>query len=163
MVLKVVDRSWLSVTAERNGGIMARWKKGLLGLAAVLVVIQVVPYGHAHANPSVVSEPAWDSEQTRGLAVAACFDCHSNETVWPWYTNVAPISWLAQHDVDEGRRVLNFSEWDRNYRGTDEAAESVREGEMPPLYYGWIHSDARLDADQVDQLVAGLNATLGSR
>lgn len=141
---------------------MAAWKKGLLGLAALLVVIQFVPYGRDHANPSVVSEPSWDSADTRELTAAACFDCHSNETVWPWYANVAPISWFAQHDVEEGRRILNFSEWDRGHQGTREAAESIREGEMPPIYYGWLHPAARLDAQEMDRLVAGLNTTLGT-
>jgi hypothetical protein len=58
----------------------------------VFVAIQLVPYGRDHTNPPVTAEPRWDSPQTRTLAVSACFDCHSNETAWPWYTNVAPFS-----------------------------------------------------------------------
>jgi hypothetical protein len=64
----------------------------LLILVGGFLLIQLVPYGRAHANPPVVKEPAWDSPTTRALAKRACFDCHSNETVWPWYTNVAPVS-----------------------------------------------------------------------
>jgi hypothetical protein len=62
----------------------------LLGAVALFALIQVVPYGRSHTNPPVQSEPKWDSPQTRALAVRACYDCHSNETTWPWYTNVAP-------------------------------------------------------------------------
>ncbi len=90
-------------------------KKIILGAAGVLVVgliaIQLVPYGRNHTNPPVQSEPNWDSPETRALAERACFECHSNETAWPWYSNIAPVSWLVQHDVDEGREKLNFSEW----------------------------------------------------
>ena len=78
---------------------------------AIFLLIQLIPYGRDHTNPAVVAEPAWDLPETRALAVRACFDCHSNETIWPWYSNVAPISWLVQRDVDEGREKLNFSEW----------------------------------------------------
>ncbi len=95
----------------------------LLGGAGCLVLaaagfglLQLVPYGRNHTNPPVAAEPAWASAQTRALAVRACFDCHSNETTWPWYSNVAPVSWLIQRDVDEGRRRLNFSEWNTTRR-----------------------------------------------
>ena len=91
-----------------------RWVKwGIAALLMTALVVQVIPYGRDHTNPPVAAEPLWDSPQTRDLAVRACFDCHSNETEWPWYSNVAPISWLVQRDVEEGREELNFSEWDR--------------------------------------------------
>ena len=89
---------------------------GLIGLIVIIglfVLIQVVPYGRNHANPPVLNEPRWDSPKTRQLAVRACYDCHSNETIWPWYSNVAPVSWLVQKDVDQGRDEINFSEWRR--------------------------------------------------
>ena len=89
-----------------------------LGLVALLfMAIQFYPYGRDHANPPTSLEPPWDSPQTRLLAVRACFDCHSNDTVWPWYTDVAPISWLAQADIASGRESLNFSEWGAYARG----------------------------------------------
>ena len=87
------------------------WVRGGLGLLLALVAIQVVPSGHRSVNPAIIAEPAWDSPVTRALAKQACFDCHSNETVWPAYSRVAPVSWLIQHDVSEGRAVLNFSKW----------------------------------------------------
>ncbi len=137
------------------------WMKSLIGVVGLLAAIQLVPYGREHTNPPVIEEPAWDSAQTRELAVAACFDCHSNETEWTWYSNIAPVSWVVANHVDEGRRILNFSEWNRQYRSTHEAVETVQEGSMPPLYYTAIHPEARLNQDQLDTLAAGLTATLG--
>lgn len=132
----------------------------LIGVVVIGAVIQFVPYGRDHTNPPVVEEPAWDSAQTRDLAVAACFDCHSNETEWPWYSNIAPISWLLQRDVDEGREELNFSEWHTEQEG-DEAAETVRDGSMPPWQYPLTHPEARLSDADLDALEAGLAATFG--
>jgi mono/diheme cytochrome c family protein len=138
------------------------WKRGVLLAVVGLVAIQLIPYGRNHTNPPVTTEPTWDSAQTRDLAVRACFDCHSNESTWPWYSNVAPISWLVQRDVDEGRQRLNFSEWDRP-RQSDEAVETVRRGSMPPTEYLWTHSGARLTDTEVAALADGLAATLGTR
>ena len=131
---------------------------GLFALVGGFLLIQVIPYGRDHANPPVTAEPAWDSQRTLTLARAACFDCHSNETEWPWYTNVAPMSWLIQRDVDEGREALNFSEWDRPQR-TEEVAEVIREGAMPPFTYRILHSGARLSDAEKARLIAGLEAT----
>jgi len=120
----------------------------LFVMLAVGLGIQAVPYGRQHTNPPVVAEPNWDDPQTRALTARACFDCHSNETVWPWYSNVAPISWLVQRDVDEGRRTLNFSEWNRAQKEARESAKTVREGEMPPWIYSIRSSEARLSPTQ---------------
>ena len=133
----------------------------LVVLGVGFLAIQVVPYGRAHANPAVVSEPQWDSPRTRELAVRACFDCHSNETVWPWYSNVAPVSWLVQQHTEEGRGVLNFSRWDLPQRGARKAAEQVQEGAMPPPYYTPLHASGRLSEGERAELIAGLQATLG--
>lgn len=127
----------------------------------MLVLIQLVPYGHGHTNPKVIQEPAWDSPATRELAARACFDCHSNETKWPWYSNIAPISWLVQDHVDEGREYLNFSEWNKTYEEAGEAGETVEEGEMPIPNYLWLHPEAKLSVKEKAALIAGLNATLG--
>ncbi|MFV8751130.1 heme-binding domain-containing protein [Nannocystaceae bacterium ST9] len=135
--------------------------RGGLALLAVALLIQLVPYGRDHTNPALVAEPAWDSPATRELAVRACYDCHSNETKWPWYTNVAPVSWLIQDHVDEGRETLNFSEWDRPQREAHEAGEAVAEGEMPIANYLWMHPEAELSASEQEALVRGLDATLG--
>jgi hypothetical protein len=130
------------------------------GLLLLLIAIQLVPYGRQHANPPVRQEPVWDSPQTRALAARACYDCHSNETAWPWYSNVAPLSWLVQRDVDQGRQVLNFSEWDRPQEEADEAAETVEERTMPPANYLALHPQANLSAAERQALIQGLEATL---
>ncbi len=133
----------------------------LLAGFGIFGVMQLVPYGRDHTNPRVSSEPAWDRPATRALAVRACFDCHSNETQWPWYSNVAPVSWLVQRDVDVGRRRVNFSEWDRPYKEAGESAESVLDGEMPPIIYLPLHASANLSAEEKRSLADGLAATIG--
>ena len=134
-----------------------------IALVVVLVALQFVPYGRRHTNPPARVEPRWDAPATRAFAVRACYDCHSNETAWPWYSHVAPVSWLAQRDVEEGRRKLNLSEWDRPQKEARESAKTVRKGEMPPWFYVAIHPDARLTAEETRALIAGLEATLGRK
>ena len=136
-----------------------------MGIAVVvaLVALQAWPYGRNHTNPPVRTEPAWDSTETRELAVRACFDCHSNQTAWPWYSNIAPFSWLIQSDVDEGRNTVNYSEWDRPQKEARESPESVREGEMPPWYYVLLHPQAKLSSVERQALIRGLEATFGRR
>lgn len=140
-----------------------RWgsRMGVAALAAFLA-FQLVPYGRDHTNPPVTSEPSWDAPETRALAKRACFDCHSNETEWPIYANIAPASWLVQYDVNEGREALNFSEWTRPQKETKEAAKELREGDMPPAVYTLIHAHARLSPRDVDQLAKGLMQTVGA-
>ena len=130
-------------------------------LILAFVAIQFVPYGRDHVNPPVAAEPAWDSPETRALARQACFDCHSNETEWPAYSAVAPVSWLVQHDVAEGRAALNFSEWQKPQDEATEAAEDVLEGEMPLRIYQLMHAHARLSAADRERLARGLEKTLG--
>ncbi|MCO5185632.1 MAG: heme-binding domain-containing protein [Anaerolineae bacterium] len=133
----------------------------VIGGAALFIVAQLVPFGRAHDNPPVVQEPNWDSAETRALAQTACFDCHSNESVWPWYSNIAPVSWMVQHHVDEGREYLNFSDWGQCLRGeeAEELAEVIREGEMPVSSYLVLHSEARLSDADKEALAQGLLAT----
>ncbi len=140
------------------------WKT--IGIVVVIVlalalIIQIIPFGHDHTNPPVVQEPPWDSPQTRALAMGACGDCHSNESVWPWYSNIAPVSWLVVRDVQEGRSKLNFSEWNRPQEDAEDAAGIVNEGEMPPSYYAMMHKSAQLTPAEKDALVRGLQATFG--
>jgi hypothetical protein len=132
----------------------------LLVLVALILLIQLVPYGRSHENPPVRQEPRWDRPETRALARRACFDCHSNETRWPWYAWIAPMSWLLERDVKEGREHMNFSEWDREYDDADEAPEMVAEGEMPPWFYLPTHREARLSAAEKEALIRGLAATV---
>ena len=126
---------------------------GVVGFGA----IQLIPI--QRTNPPVASEPNWDSPATRTLAARACFDCHSNETRWPWYSYVAPVSWLIAHDVSDGRRQLNFSDWSRA-RGAEQVTRVIESGQMPPFYYGMMHPDAVLSAQDKQNLIAGLQRTL---
>jgi hypothetical protein len=132
----------------------------LIGIGLFLL-IQLIPYGKDYNNPPVVSEPNWDSQQTRELAKRACFDCHSNETLWPWYSKIAPVSWLVARDVYEGRQRLNFSDWQNSYlRDAGEIASVINEGEMPPFQYLPTHPSARLSTAEKTQLINGLESTL---
>lgn len=85
----------------------------LIGIASIigLWLLASAPAWTMQSNPPVVSEPAWDSDQTRALAKRACFDCHSNETKWPLYSRFAPVAYSITSHVVEGREALNFSEW----------------------------------------------------
>ncbi len=134
----------------------------IIAILFAFLLIQVVPFGKDHANPAIASEPNWDSQQTRALAKRACFDCHSNETVWPWYSNVAPVSWLLFRDVTEGRQRMNFSDW-KNYYLNDarEISSVITEGEMPPIQYLVMHKNARLSGVEKTQLINGLTKTIG--
>jgi hypothetical protein len=130
-----------------------------LGLAALalLLVIQLVPYGRDHANPPVTQEARLDVA-TQAIVTESCADCHSNLTRWPWYTSVAPASWIAQSDVDGGRQILNFSRWDTPQPAVERLVKAVSTGAMPPLKYRILpnHAKARLSDAQKARLVAGL-------
>lgn len=133
-------------------------KPVLWSLALLAVLIQFVPVDRS--NPQVTREIRWDSEATGEIAQRACYDCHSNETAWPWYSRVAPVSWLVAQDVAEGRKHLNFSMWDRPNEDADKIIEMVEDGEMPLPEYVLLHPEARLDELTRAALVKGLRATL---
>ena len=133
----------------------------LVALVVLGLLIQLIPLPARGNNPPVVSEPPWDTPQTRALAQRACFDCHSNETVWPWYSYVAPVSWLVYNDTMGGRRELNFSEWNTGRpRELGEISGKVQDGEMPPAIYLLTHPEARLSAAEKQQLITGLQNSL---
>jgi hypothetical protein len=141
----------------------------VVALLVLFGLIQLVPTGVSFTNPPVVSEPKWDSPQTRALAQRACFDCHSNETTWPWYSRVAPMSWLLARDVVEGRAHLNFSTWGQpsatgcgqpgHQQDARDIVREVQNGCMPPAIYLPLHPEANLSSDEKQQLVQGLQAT----
>lgn len=141
----------------------------MAGLAVVLAVL--VATGPRRTNPPVVAEPAWDSLATRDLAQRACFDCHSNETVWPISSRLPVAGNLIESHVRHGRAKLNFSEWGvpgRKQESGSEAAEKVFEpmhyaedDPFPQPPYTWVHPTARLSRAELDQLAQGLRLTLG--
>lgn len=136
-------------------------KKILLWLIGIFAVIQLVPFGHDHTDPPVLQEPVWDSPQTRDLARRACLNCHGNQTVWPWYSNVAPVSWLTQRDVNGGRRHLNFSEWNKPQRHSKDVIKEIKSGDMPPWFYLPMHPEARLTDAEKSALIAGFGKMPG--
>ena len=138
------------------------WGRIIAGLAVAFLVVQLVPYGRTHANPTTNIEPKWDSPRTRELAVRACFDCHSNQSRWPWYSNLAPFSWGLMFDVDTARTVLNFSEWDKHYELSQYAGRRTIDGMMPPFKYRVAHEEAQLTAEERMELARGLEATLNA-
>ena len=119
-------------------------------LAAVLIIAFIgIQFIHIdRTNPRITGEieaPA----QVKEIFRRSCYDCHSNETFWPWYSYIAPVSWLLESDVNEGREELNFSEWNnyddkRKRKKVKEIWEEVKEGEMPEWYYIIMHRDAAL-------------------
>ena len=154
----------ITSTAATRRSRLRHWApRAAFALLAAFALIQLVPYGRAHGNPPVRSEPSWDSPRTKQLFAQACGACHSNLTTWPWYSDVAPVSWLVQHDVNDGRARFNVSEW-RQQRQPEagEAAEVVRSGEMPPLQFRLIHKEARLSSAQKAALAAGLERTFAA-
>ena len=140
-------------------------KKTIFWIVIVIVVlgllIQLIPLPARGNNPPVVSEPKWDSPQTRALVKRACFDCHSNESIWPLYAYVAPVSWLIYNDVMQGRSRMNFSDWNRGYQPSiGDIVGELEEGGMPPAIYLPLHKEAQLTAAEKQQLITGLNNSL---
>ncbi len=126
-------------------------KKITLIVLAIFVAIQFVPVDRS--NPPVETEIE-ASETALSVFKRACYDCHSNQTDWPWYGYVAPVSWIVSGHVDHARQHLNFTTWNRydaeeRLEKIEEVWEEVEEGAMPPGYYTPMHSEARLsDADR---------------
>ncbi len=139
-------------------------KKIILALVILFVIIQFIPYGKNHTNPEVVAEPQWDTPQTKEIFMKACGDCHSNETKWPWYSSVAPLSWSIFQHVEEGREHFNVSMWGKQEKNEgDEAVEEVEEGEMPLKSYLLAHPEAKLSAEEQKLFIEGLKKTFGEK
>ena len=141
---------------------------GIIGIGILgFVLFQVIPGGSinpdfAHpGNPPVTYTINWDSPQTEQLARAACFDCHSNETRYPWYSNIAPMAWLVNQDINKGRQKMNFSTGSKLF--TDEMQDNIESGKMPKSIYLPLHPEANLTAEQKQQLIDGLIATFGEQ
>jgi mono/diheme cytochrome c family protein len=129
------------------------------GLLLLGVAMQLIPPFLDHTNPPVKAEPPWDSPRTRETFFRVCGDCHSNETVWPWYSSIAPGSWLIERDVKVGRSEFNVSEWGRAHNPGEDAAIMVEKGEMPLAPYLLLHPEARLSDAEKAEFMKGLEAT----
>ncbi len=137
---------------------MKKWLKRIgVALIVVLVGIQLVPVNRT--NPAITREVKWDAPATHDLAERACFDCHSNETSWPWYGYIAPVSWRLADHINEGRAVLNFSTWDQPNTALDEVVENIEENEMPLSDFLLMHPEAKLTDAEKTALVAGFKTT----
>lgn len=135
-----------------------------ISLGAIVVLfglIQLIPIGRDHSNPPVVNEIAWDSPETRATAVRSCLDCHSNEVNWPWYSNIAPMSWFIEDEVEHAREEMNFSDWVPLDGPGLVVMEIIRKREMPPCDYLWLHPSARLSDEELRVFAAGMERTFG--
>ena len=124
-------------------------------LVVLLVAMQFVPI--ARTNPPVESDVPVAAE-LKAILRRACYDCHSNETTWPWYSRVAPVSWLLANDVKEGRREVNFSVWNqytenRRARKLKEIVEQLEGNKMPQWYYVLVHPEAKLSASDKEMII----------
>ncbi len=133
----------------------------VVGIAIIIfVVLQLVPVeGRTNPEPHGVVVQ-WDSAQTEALMRRACYDCHTNDTNWPWYAYVAPVSWLVAQDVREGRAAMNLSTGRGEIEG-EELIEQIERGAMPLPNYLIMHPEANLNAQERAQLIAGIQASLG--
>jgi hypothetical protein len=140
---------------------MGRVKKVVFALIGVFVLIQFVQ--PKRTNPPVVPSRSLEAHvpvppQVSAILKRACGDCHSSETVWPWYSHVAPVSWLVADDVNVGRSHINFQDWEAQVNATEAAehigliCKEVRENGMPPFSYRIMHKDSRLSADDVNTI-----------
>lgn len=137
---------------------MKRWIKLLLVVLGTLLVLgQALPFPPADNPPVDAEVPA--PPEVRAVLRAACYDCHSNETVWPWYSGIIPAKWLVRNHVREGRKHLNFSTWNRYPAETrsdllEQVVEQVETGQMPLRSYLLLHGDARLSSEARSLLLA---------
>jgi len=133
----------------------------IVGLLAILfILIQFIPSKLPSASieneDDLILSSGMDKE-VAGILKYSCYDCHSNETKYPWYSYVAPVRWLIVKDINEGRKELNFSEWNKmekreQIKMLGEIAEEVEEGLMPLPVYTFIHWDARLNEEEREKL-----------
>jgi Haem-binding domain len=139
-------------------------KWAVISLAVVFLLLQLT--NPARVNPPVKSDLIASTHPPGPVAatlVAACYDCHSDQTRWPWYSHIAPMSWLIANDVNDGRENLNLSEWPaddakRAARRLENMSEKIDYGEMPPKKYTAIHADANLTDSQRKALTDWLDA-----
>ncbi|MFT3843507.1 MAG: heme-binding domain-containing protein [Lacibacter sp.] len=135
-------------------------KKIFYVIIAILVIIQFIkPKRNLSAGPypNDITTKFAMSDNVSAALKTACYDCHSNNTVYPWYANVQPVAWWLAKHVNDGKKHLNFNEFTtynekRQRKKLDEISESVTEGWMPLGSYTWIHKDAILTAQQKDAI-----------
>ena len=123
---------------------------------AILAIVGAQFWPVDRDNPAARGDPEAPVDVLAVLK-RACYNCHSNETIWPWYGYVAPFSWILADHIEEGRAELNFSEWSaypvkRQIKKREEIIEELEEGEMPPSYYSLMHGDASVSEEELAAL-----------
>jgi hypothetical protein len=147
---------------------LSRRRKIVIYTASIFVIgfllLQVFPVGIIRSsferkpNPEITATVEWNSVEVQNLAKRACYDCHSNETIYPWYAQVAPMSWLVNRDINQGRASMNFSQdAETEYDISD--LEWHLYNDMPPDIYLIMHPDAKLTDEERDMLMEGFKAT----
>lgn len=147
---------------------MSRNRKIVVAIVGIVVagflLLQIFPIGRIRPvfarepNPPITASIEWNSQETERMSRTACFDCHSNETVYPWYSHIAPISWLVTRDVNRGRDAMNFSE-DAPTEYNLEDLDWHLFNDMPPRLYLILHPEADLTDEQTAILLSGFQAT----
>jgi hypothetical protein len=137
-------------------------KVALLLLGAAVLAIQLVPSGVS--NPPSKGDIAAPPEIEATLQ-RSCYDCHSNQTRWPWYSQIAPISWEVARDIEYGRRQVNFSDWGEYYPSTRKrklewVGRALQQDDMPPRSYQLIHPSSRLSPEARAQLQHWIDAEI---
>ncbi|MBT4530518.1 MAG: heme-binding domain-containing protein [Phycisphaerae bacterium] len=138
---------------------MRNWKKRTWVLFFVIDFLVVIQFITVNRNNPEVTGEINAPEEVMAILRRSCYDCHSNETVWPWYSYVSPASWLISSDVHDGREELNFSEWKdytekRKRHKRKECGEEVEEGEMPLWFYLPLHPEANLSPEDIETIVS---------
>ncbi|MCC6865675.1 MAG: heme-binding domain-containing protein [Ignavibacteria bacterium] len=140
--------------------------KKVLKFSVVVIIIAFIGIQFINRPVKITTTEIMPGHITKVMSVPSnvenilkrsCYDCHSDHTVWPWYSNVAPVSWLVADDVIRGRKKMNFSQWDKISASKREArlneiCEQVNSGEMPLEKYLYIHTDAKLSQADKDIL-----------
>jgi hypothetical protein len=142
------------------GGYMKKGEK----IVAIIVVVLIAGFGVIQLIPVDRTNPPVESEiqaplEVKAILKVSCYDCHSHEINWPWYSRVAPVSWLIASDAAEAREKINFSTWnrytpERQVHLIAEAMDEIREGGMPPWYYSWKHPGSEVTSDELKVLEA---------
>ncbi|MEO8514262.1 MAG: heme-binding domain-containing protein [Ignavibacteria bacterium] len=129
----------------------------VIGLIAIQFFNRPDKTAKTEITPANITKVMTVPSNVESILKRSCYDCHSNQTVWPWYTNVAPVSWLVADDVVKGRKKMNFSEWTNLSESKREArlndiCEEIKADEMPLSNYLIIHGDAKLSQADKDIL-----------
>ncbi|WP_026898122.1 heme-binding domain-containing protein [Daejeonella oryzae] len=140
---------------------MSRTQKILIGVLAIIILIQFIRPAKnisVAATPNDIFEHYQAPDTLKQLIKTACYDCHSNNTVYPWYSNIQPVAWWLNDHVEEGKSKLNFSEFatytaKKGDHKLEEVMEEVKEGNMPLKSYTLIHTKTKLNTSQREAIV----------